>query len=204
MNGRDEQSARATRAQHEERVRYTERRGAGNGERPEAQDPRALEHTIERHRENIDQTLSALESKLSPNELIEKGLQHVVGGGGSLLESLKHTAREQPVPMALIGAGLAWLLFGPAKSGDAPARRSRHRHRGATRTSRRRRIFATSISTACSRSIRSIPISSSASSTRISARRRCRTTTCAAPGRARAAPGRAGAAGRAATRRRRA
>jgi uncharacterized protein (TIGR02284 family) len=121
MNGRDEQSARATRAQHEERVRYTERRGAGNGERPEAQDPRALEHTIERHRENIDQTLSALESKLSPNELIEKGLQHVVGGGGSLLESLKHTAREQPVPMALIGAGLAWLLFGPAKSGDAPA-----------------------------------------------------------------------------------
>jgi ElaB/YqjD/DUF883 family membrane-anchored ribosome-binding protein len=121
MNGRDEQSARATRAQHEERVRYTERRGAGNGERPEAQDPRALEHTIERHRENIDQTLSALESKLSPNELIEKGLQHVVGGGGSLLESLKHTAREQPVPMALIGAGLAWLLFGAEKSRAEPA-----------------------------------------------------------------------------------
>jgi ElaB/YqjD/DUF883 family membrane-anchored ribosome-binding protein len=37
-----------------------------------------------------------------------------------VLESLKHTARAQPVPMALIGAGLAWLLFGPEQRGDAP------------------------------------------------------------------------------------
>ena len=86
--------------------------GRGNGSRS----PEELQADIERHRDNIDYTLSALERKLSPGELLDEGLRYVKSGPGELLANLGRAAKENPVPMALTGIGLAWLMLGQGRS----------------------------------------------------------------------------------------
>jgi ElaB/YqjD/DUF883 family membrane-anchored ribosome-binding protein len=105
MNGRDEYDPRpATSGGHDADPR---RRGNGGSH--------GLEDNIERHRENIDQTLSELESKFGSGELIEQAIKHLASGTGDVLHSFKNAATNNPIPMALVGLGLAWMMFGEEK-----------------------------------------------------------------------------------------
>jgi hypothetical protein len=78
-------------------------RGPGDG---------GLHAQIDRHRENLDQTLSELESRLSPGELLDSSLHYVKDGPGEFLRNLGGAAKVNPMPMALIGVGLGWLMLG--------------------------------------------------------------------------------------------
>lgn len=105
-----------------------EPRPAGEGRRINGdRSPEELQQDIERHRHNLDRTLSALESKLSPGELLDEGLSYLTTGPSEFVSNLSHSARQNPVPMALTAVGLTWLIFGQRKPQQSqPERNEQH------------------------------------------------------------------------------
>ena len=83
-------------------------------------DPERLEREIDQQRDNIGQIVSALESKLSPGELIDRFIGAGNGTGGEFARSLGNVVKANPVPTLLTAAGLAWLY---ACRNETPATR---------------------------------------------------------------------------------
>ncbi len=102
-------------------MRNPEVHGNGDARTNGARSSQELHEDIERHRENLDRTLSALGDKLSPGELLDEGLRYMKSGSGEFFANLMRTARDNPVPMALTGIGLAWLMAGQRGPGSAAA-----------------------------------------------------------------------------------
>jgi hypothetical protein len=78
-------------------------------------DPATLEREIDQTRAEMNQTLNALERKLSPGELLDESLTYVRQHGGDLLSSVGNTIRENPGPALLTGAGLAWMVLASSR-----------------------------------------------------------------------------------------
>ena len=71
-----------------------------------------IERDIDRTRVELALTLDALERRLQPRRLVEKGfdmLRDSLGGNDALNRGLD-VIRANPVPVALIGIGTAWLI----------------------------------------------------------------------------------------------
>jgi hypothetical protein len=71
-----------------------------------------LEHGIGQTRADLALTINALEDKLAPRYLVEKGFDMVndtIGGTEGLNRGLA-AVRANPVPFALIAVGAAWLI----------------------------------------------------------------------------------------------
>ena len=78
-----------------------------------------LEQEIDRTRGGIEETLSQLHERLSPNLLIEDLLDYAqANGGGDFVRNLGRQVTGNPLPVALIGAGLAWLMLAPNRGGE--------------------------------------------------------------------------------------
>ena len=75
--------------------------------------PAEIERDIQVTRAEIDRTLDRLERKLSPGHLLDTALD----GGGAFATNLGRTARDNPLPVMLLGCSLAWLAFGPRSPG---------------------------------------------------------------------------------------
>ncbi|HZF99209.1 MAG TPA: DUF3618 domain-containing protein, partial [Pseudoxanthomonas sp.] len=60
-------------------------------------DPERLEREIDQQRDNIGQIVSALESKLSPGELIDRFIGAGNGTGGEFARSLGNVVKANPV-----------------------------------------------------------------------------------------------------------
>lgn len=92
----------------------------------QTREPRDIQEDLAETRAGLDETIDALQQKLSPGQLFDQTLGYlrrpggVPGGTQEFFSNLSRTIRDNPVPVALIGAGLAWLMF----SGS----RSRYRH----------------------------------------------------------------------------
>jgi hypothetical protein len=83
-----------------------------------------IEDEINRTRAELGAVLDALEHGLAPRQLLEKGVDMVketLGGDGGIIGE---TLRNHPVPLALIGAGVGWLLV-EATAGDRAAQVAR-------------------------------------------------------------------------------
>jgi Protein of unknown function (DUF3618) len=81
--------------------------------------PERIEDEIRDTRREIDRTLDALQSKLSPGQLLDQALAYVKNGGGEFTTNLGRTISRNPVPVALVGVGLTWLMC--SRQGTAPA-----------------------------------------------------------------------------------
>lgn len=92
-----------------------EQRHDGSGQWPPDAD--SLQDNIERHRQEIDATLSALESKFSAHDLTDQLLRQLRGGPGSYFNELFGAAKHNPLPLALVGVGLGWLMLGGSPGG---------------------------------------------------------------------------------------
>jgi Protein of unknown function (DUF3618) len=80
--------------------------------------PSEIEAEIARTRADLSETLEALEDKLAPRQLLEKGLDMVrqsMDGNGA--GRIGETLRENPIPLALIGLGLGWLMLSKTGAG---------------------------------------------------------------------------------------
>ena len=72
--------------------------------------PERIEDEIRGTRREIDRTLDALQSKLSPGQLLDHALSYVKDGGGEFASNLGRTVSRNPVPVVLLGIGLTWLM----------------------------------------------------------------------------------------------
>lgn len=75
--------------------------------------PEEIEREVEATRSDLDRTVEALKEKITPGQIVDELMHSFKGGsGGQMLTNLSTQARDNPLPLALIGAGVAWLMFG--------------------------------------------------------------------------------------------
>lgn len=83
-----------------------------------------LERDADIARAKVADTADSIRSKMTPGQLIDEFTGMFAGGEGSaMLGNLKSQVRDNPLPLALIGAGLAWLMLGngPSATNSAAA-----------------------------------------------------------------------------------
>ncbi|WP_313200317.1 DUF3618 domain-containing protein [Rhizobium sp.] len=78
-----------------------------------------IEQEIAEDRRRIEDRLDAIQQRMSPGQLVDEVLSYAKSsGGGEYASNLGAAVKNNPIPMALVGIGLAWLMAGP-KSGPA-------------------------------------------------------------------------------------
>ena len=70
-----------------------------------------LEAQSDAERLDVENTIGQLRKRLSPGQLVDEILAYTKDGGGEFLSNLGRQATNNPLPVSLIGAGLAWFLF---------------------------------------------------------------------------------------------
>jgi ElaB/YqjD/DUF883 family membrane-anchored ribosome-binding protein len=79
-----------------------------------------IEREVEETRGRIDQTVEALREKVQqPKELFDEATRVMSGASNKVLTTAVEQLKENPIPVALIGLGIAWLAV-------AQTRRSTH------------------------------------------------------------------------------
>jgi hypothetical protein len=80
-----------------------------------------LERETEETRGQIANILSELRGRMTPGHALDQLVDRFgEAGGPALFSNLKRQTIDNPVPVALVGAGLAWLLFGGGRNGTRP------------------------------------------------------------------------------------
>ena len=81
-----------------------------------------LEREAEASRESISYHLDELRSRMTAGEVVDQVMDYARNGtGGQFAENLRRQVVNNPLPVALIGAGISWLLMSGSK---APADRA--------------------------------------------------------------------------------
>ena len=74
---------------------------------------------VESVRSDMDSTLSAIERKLTPGQLVDQGLEYLrTSGANEFVSNLGNSVKQNPMPVALVGVCLAWLMAS-SRSGNA-------------------------------------------------------------------------------------
>ena len=73
-----------------------------------------LEHT----RSRLDTTIDALQQKLAPGPMVDQAVEYFREGGGMEFgRNLGRSVRDNPIPVALIGVGIGWLVWSNSRQG---------------------------------------------------------------------------------------
>lgn len=99
------------RSPEEERIRNPKARH--NGERT----PEEIESEIAMTRAEMSDTLDAIQRKLSPGQILDQALAYVRSGPGEFTSNLTETIKQNPVPVALLGISLGWLMMAGRSGG---------------------------------------------------------------------------------------
>ena len=78
-------------------------------------DPETLEREINQTRAEMNQTLDALERKLTPGQLLDECLSFLGKNTSEVASNLGNSIRENPVPMMLTAIGISWMMFSPGR-----------------------------------------------------------------------------------------
>ena len=79
----------------------------GNGSRRPVQ----IMAEINRTRDEMDETLNAIEHRLTPGQLVDQGLDYLKHSGArEYASNLGASLKTNPLPATLCGIGLAWLM----------------------------------------------------------------------------------------------
>lgn len=91
----------------------------------DAKSPAAIERHAEEVRQEMADTAEHLRKRLSPGELFDEVTSYLRhSDGAASFSNLRVQARENPMALALVGTGLAWLMFG--SGAHERKRHSRH------------------------------------------------------------------------------
>src|SRR4051794_35022049 len=96
-------------------------------------DPNAIEGAIDETRREIASTVDEIENRLSPAHLREKAREATVGKAETMARNVRDrarasgrsaidTVRENPIPYAMIGIGVMWLVRERSKGEGASDR----------------------------------------------------------------------------------
>ncbi|WP_310539476.1 DUF3618 domain-containing protein [Phenylobacterium sp.] len=72
-----------------------------------------IEREVEQTRGELDRTVEALKDKMTPGQLIDELTQSLKGSGAAdIFGNLGTQVKDNPLALAMVGAGLAWLMIG--------------------------------------------------------------------------------------------
>ncbi len=106
MNERDYTEEQRLEAEEAYREDYVTRDEGLGGKSPED-----LEAEIEQIRRELDATLRQIERKFSPAEMFDRAWHYVQGGPSDYAASLNSAVKTNPIPAALMGISLGWLML---------------------------------------------------------------------------------------------
>jgi ElaB/YqjD/DUF883 family membrane-anchored ribosome-binding protein len=77
-----------------------------------------IQREIDQDRQRIGNRIDAIQERMSPGQLVDEVLTYAKGsGGGEYVSNLGQALKNNPLPVALIGVSLAWLMA----KGSTPA-----------------------------------------------------------------------------------
>lgn len=83
--------------------------------------PAEIEREIDKDRRRIEEKLDAIQDRLSPGQMVDEVLGYLkTGGGADFVSNLGRSVKTNPMPVALMGVSLAWMMANqamPASSG---------------------------------------------------------------------------------------
>jgi hypothetical protein len=79
---------------------------------------REIRSEIDRTRSDMDETFAALDAKMTPREIGLELWSLFKGGSSTGVSKLWRVAREHPMPTAVVGLGLGWLLVDTSRKSD--------------------------------------------------------------------------------------
>jgi ElaB/YqjD/DUF883 family membrane-anchored ribosome-binding protein len=72
-----------------------------------------IEREVHESRAQVEQTLDAIGARLSPGELLDQAIGYFRDGrGGEFARNLGDSVAQNPIPLTLVGVGLAWMMLG--------------------------------------------------------------------------------------------
>jgi hypothetical protein len=78
-----------------------------------------IERDVQRSRADIEHTLDAIQERLSPGQLVDQALNYFRGGRGvDFARNLGDSIAANPIPVTLMGVGLAWMMFSGQRTGE--------------------------------------------------------------------------------------
>lgn len=83
-----------------------------------------IEREIDQDRTHFAQTLSALEDKFSPGQIVDQALGYARKNGGDFSNNLVKTISSNPIPTILTGIGLAWMAVSQNRNDNTSSYRS--------------------------------------------------------------------------------
>lgn len=88
-----------------------------------------IQREIDADRQRIGSRIDAIQERMSPGQLIDEVMAYAKGsGGGEYVSNLGQAVKTNPIPVALMGVGLAWLMAKqgtPANPAPAPSTHAR-------------------------------------------------------------------------------
>lgn len=82
-----------------------------------------IEREVRQQRGEVERNLDALQERLSPGELVDQAMNYLrQGGGGEFFRNLGDSVKHNPVPVALIGVGVAWMMASAGRRNGYPER----------------------------------------------------------------------------------
>lgn len=78
-----------------------------------------IERELDDTRSRLDATLGELQNRLAPREMAEQAVTYFMEGGGvEFRNNLGRSIRDNPIPVAMIGVGIGWLMLSGARRDD--------------------------------------------------------------------------------------
>ncbi len=72
-----------------------------------------LEREVEASRAHVEETVEALRERMSVGDIVNEATRYFKeSGGGDVAARLGQQVRDNPLPLLLVGVGLAWLMSG--------------------------------------------------------------------------------------------
>jgi cell division septum initiation protein DivIVA len=85
---------------------------------PGSKSPEEVQREVRQSRTEVEENLEAIQERLAPGQLFEQAVDYMRSSNGSdFLRNLGAVVRDNPVPVALVGTGLAWLMLSSSRSG---------------------------------------------------------------------------------------
>lgn len=69
-----------------------------------------LEREVDEQRNRVEERIGEIRDRLSPGQLLDEALSYSKNGGANFASNFAQQVTANPIPAALVGIGLAWLM----------------------------------------------------------------------------------------------
>ena len=81
-----------------------------------------VEADVEASRNDLDRNVEALKQKMTPGQLFDEAARMMGGTGRQVASKFAEQAKANPMPLAVMGLGLAWLMMSNSQAPSRPGR----------------------------------------------------------------------------------